>query len=253
MVSDADREAYAKFRQPATSAVISTVLAGLQVDTLVDLGAGTGASLDFPGFTRAHLIEKDPNHIQKSTDRITWQCADFTKLDALPEGDLLLASYSLGEANWKPLLPKMVQATRNYIAIIEPGTPSHFEGIRAMRSSLLKLGMHPIAPCPHTASCPMSGGNWCHFSKRVPRSREHRLLKEGKRGFEDEKYSYLLFSKYPHPLPAARILRYPQKRSGHIHLDLCTAEGNQKKIISKKHPEYKEIKKKDWGSEINML
>ena len=38
----------------------------------------------------------------------------------------------------------------------------------------------------------MAGDDWCHFSQRLARSRDHMLLKDASVPFEDERYSYVV-------------------------------------------------------------
>jgi ribosomal protein RSM22 (predicted rRNA methylase) len=94
----------------------------------------------------------------------------------------------------------------------------------------------------------MTGSDWCHFAVRLERSAEHRQAKDVSLGYEDEKYSYLIASKIPSSLPTARILRPPQRRSGHTILTLCSEGHVQQSTISKKQKDlYKQSRKADWG------
>jgi ribosomal protein RSM22 (predicted rRNA methylase) len=76
-----------------------------------------------------------------------------------------------------------------------------------------------------------AAGDWCHFSVRVPRTREHRRLKGGSLSYEDEKFSYLIAfrSVIPASSPStspspSRIVRHPYVEKGRITLTLCTAD-----------------------------
>lgn len=248
MVTDAHRTVYHHVRKPATTAVLKRILGHLHVGTLLDLGAGEGASLEALSFDKAILIEKDPKLIGASTETVTYLNQDFTRLQELPPCDLLLASYSLNEVNYAPLLARCVAATRDLIAIVEPGTPEGSLRILAIREALLALGMHLVAPCPHEKTCPMP---WCHFSVRLTRSEEHRKIKQASFGHEDEKFAYLIASKKPHTPKGQRIVRHPKKRTGHEIFTLCTTEGAlQETIISKKNSAYKAAKKLSWGDEL---
>ena len=105
-----------------------------------------------------------------------------------------------------------------------------------------------IAPCPHENACPMSGGNWCHFAERLPRTSAHRQLKGADLGYEDEKYSYVVFARQPSALPGARVLRHPRKHSGHVELELCRPDGLRREAVSRKQgARYKQARKLDWG------
>lgn len=51
--------------------------------------------------------------------------------------------------------------------IVEPGVRPSAHLIAALRRGLLHHGLKPLAPCPHTGPCPMSGRGytaWCHFN-----------------------------------------------------------------------------------------
>lgn len=257
--TDVDRLAYLCTRMPATYAVMQRVFQERHtpLTSVVDFGAGLGTSLwALPQSVTLHLIEHDPGLIalgKSLTKRGTWEASDFTKLTDIPPAQVYLFSYALTEIDPKlypSLMEKFFQSVEEEIIIIEPGTPAGFQRILALRTLFLKLGGHLLAPCPHQAACPMEGSNWCHFSERLPRTPWHRMLKEAEKGYEDEKYSYLIVSKKPFEKcqRKKRILRVPNKRRGHILFELCTEEGIQKKIISKKDKDnYKLSKKLKWG------
>jgi ribosomal protein RSM22 (predicted rRNA methylase) len=94
-----------------------------------------------------------------------------------------------------------------------------------------------------------AAGDWCHFSQRVERTSQHRQLKGGALGYEDEKFSYLIAAKDYLPSAAARIVRHPGKHSGHVQLPLCTAEGKiENRTITRSSKEaYKRARKAEWG------
>ncbi len=54
------------------------------------------------------------------------------------------------------------------ILVVEPGIPRSGEFISALRAAFLRQGRPPLAPCPHSGACPLSGGKrgakWCHFA-----------------------------------------------------------------------------------------
>jgi ribosomal protein RSM22 (predicted rRNA methylase) len=91
-------------------------------------------------------------------------------------------------------------------------------------------------------------GDWCHFAARVDRTAEHRRLKDGELGYEDEKFSYLAFSKTPAAHAEARIVRHPQVHGGHIRLTLCTPEGLQSPTVTRSKKEaFRAARKAKWG------
>jgi ribosomal protein RSM22 (predicted rRNA methylase) len=144
-------------------------------------------------------------------------------------------SYALGELMADVRARVLDEAWRatspdGALVIVEPGTPRHFQGVIDARSWLLAHGAAIAAPCPHASACPMAAaGDWCHFSARVPRTREHRRLKGGSLSYEDEKFSYLIATRSrdtssTSPSPS-RIVRHPYFEKGRITLTLCTADG----------------------------
>lgn len=274
ITKEAHRVAYIAFRMPATYAVVHRILeeAASRIPTnsiksLLDLGSGPGTVLwaareIFPDLCEAIALEKDTalasigQRFGASSEdpciaSAKWQIADFAALPKLPNADLITLSYCMGELAENlilPLIDRCWQAANSLLVIIEPGTPPGFERIRAIRKQLIDLGGHIVAPCPHAFACPMSGGDWCHFSERVERSSLHRRIKEGTLGYEDEKYSYIAVSKTPVPLPESRVLRHPLRRSGHVTLTLCTPEGLKNETISRKEGDkYRQAKKAEWG------
>lgn len=53
------------------------------------------------------------------------------------------------------------------LCVVEPGVRPSAHLLAALRRGLLHHGLLPLAPCPHTEPCPMSGRGytaWCHFN-----------------------------------------------------------------------------------------
>lgn len=255
METDQEVLSYLITRLPATYKVACKVFEELEKrypETLfsshLDLGSGPGTmALAFPTSSTT-LVEKDPKLIQigkKLVQSGTWLQADMTKAPLTPH-DLVTFSYSLGElSNKKEMLHKAWTACRHSLILIEPGTPKGFQVILEARKTLLELGALIAAPCPHAHTCPY---DWCHFSERLERQKIHKDLKGGTKGYEDEKYSYLIVSRFP-PTPfQSRLIAPPEKHSGHIRLKLCTPEGIQDIILSRKDQElYRQAKKMELG------
>lgn len=272
IANDDHRLAYLATRLPATYAALSTVLKELsevyedEIDSLLDLGAGPGSSLwavneRFPNINSATLLERDSatvklgkrlaqNGVQPIFNNAQWQIIDLTSTINLTQADLVIISYTLGElskASQQTLIDRAWQVTKKALVIVEPGTQRGFDHILAARKQLLIRGGFLFAPCPHQADCPLESNDWCHFSQRVERTRRHRQAK-GVLPFEDEKYSYMIFTRDQRPLLSARIIRHPVIRMGHIHLNLCTKTGIARNTLSKKDGEtYKRARKADWG------
>jgi ribosomal protein RSM22 (predicted rRNA methylase) len=242
----------------------------IRIESLLDLGAGPGTGLwaaaeVFPELSRATLVEADAEWIaagkqlaQSSIvlgDRdATWIMGDVSKQVPPGKFDLVAASYvvnELGSAEMANLTREAWDRTGKVLIIIEPGTPSGFARVREIRRELIDAGAQMVAPCPHSQSCPMAGDNWCHFAQRVQRTSAHRIAKAGDLGYEDEKYSYVVFARESLKLPGGRIVRHPRKHSGHVEFELCTADGLKRETLSKKHGErYKQARKLEWGETL---
>ena len=276
VATEAHRAAYLAVRMPATYAAISRVFAEIklrapqaEIASLFDLGAGPGTALfaaaeQFPQLPQATLLEADASWIglgkrlAEQSDSPAIQQAQWLKQD-LRSGlscemhDLVAISYTLGElpqAAAEAVLNKAWKCAGKFLVVVEPGTRRGFAAINAARSSLIANKAAILAPCPHHFTCPMAtAGDWCHFSQRVERTSQHRQLKGGALGYEDEKFSYLVAAKSSSPSAGARIVRHPGKHSGHVQLALCTAEGKiENRTITRSSKEaYKRARKAEWG------
>ncbi len=258
-LSEQEVEAYLKARMPATFAAVSAVLKEVSaritepIRSLLDLGAGPGtgglaAREFFPEIEHCTLVERNEAMIKKGKELIEgeWIRADIQSYSP-QEHDLVLFAYSFGEIAGQIEVLKRAWDAAKVLVIVEPGTPRGFENILKAREQLIQWGGKMIAPCPHVKRCPMQS-RWCHFSVRLERTREHRLLKGGQLGWEDEKFSYIAFSKESVEMAKARIIGHPQKLHGNVALQLCSEEGLLEKTISKKEKSlYKQARKAKWG------
>ena len=231
-----EAQAYATSRLPATQAVGEQVLSILKevyphpLPRVLDLGAGLGGSRWlFQNIAQTlFLVEKNPHMLAlgKALQHPlgTFLSGDYKSLD-LPQVDLVWASYTLSELKDPALLfSKLKQMSPKVLIFIEPGTPKGFDVIRLGREVFIEWGYHALAPCGHNAPCPMPTGDWCHFSKRIIRTKGHQRTKGASLPYEDEKFSYVILSKEKGELPP-RIIKRPQKGKGHVHVDLCTKDG----------------------------
>lgn len=265
------RYAYLLTRFPATYHAVAHVLKGIEgqgITSCVDVGAGSlasslAAAFTLPSLEKITSLEQDANLLaigqgllQKMEQSIQRKvhpiCQRISSQESLPASQLVLFSYSLGEMEGeeaRKIVRNAFFATEQWLVIVEPGTPRGFQRILAMRQELLELGGHLVAPCPHAWACPMSTGDWCHFSVRLERSFWHRYVKGAHLGYEDEKYCYLLVSKQAATQGRARVLSSPEKHGGHVRMKLCTSDGKiQEKLFSKKCGlPYQAAKKISWG------
>jgi ribosomal protein RSM22 (predicted rRNA methylase) len=167
-----------------------------------------------------------------------------------PKADLLVASYVLAE------LPEAAaSATARHLwadapqmlVLIEPGTPDGFARVRKARAALITEGAHVAAPCTHDAGCPIEGSDWCHFSQRLPRSRDHMLLKQAKVPFEDERYSYVVVTREK-VASRARILAPPLENKPGITFKLCDENGLRAQFVQVRDKDaYRRVRKLGWG------
>ena len=98
-------------------------------------------------------------------------------------------------------------------------------------------------------------GSWCHFSQRLQLNNFQMETYHMKKGFEDQKYSYLVLRKGPRPYEEQsfswpRLIRRPLKRSGHMHLDYCDADGTFKRTAVTRcqgKARFLDARKSKWG------
>ncbi len=263
---------YAISRMPATySAVYSAVYQTIEnynenLETLLDIGAGTGAVTwavnELLEITEGKCLERENNMINigkqlmrnTKMSKVKWEQFDVLQDDIVEKADIVITSYMINELpenEKETVIKKMWNATNKLLIIIEPGTPAGFNNILKVREKLLNNGGYIIAPCSHQGECKIPKDDWCAFYTRVFRSTIHKQAKKGELGYEDEKFSYIAFSKVPIKINGDRILRHPQIYKGYVNVKLCTKDGIQERKYSKKDGEiYKKVRKLDAGEKI---
>jgi ribosomal protein RSM22 (predicted rRNA methylase) len=275
------RVAYLMVRMPATYAACRRALeetagriAGLAPESFLDLGAGPGtaswaASAVFSTLRSVTLIERDASMANLGRELMrdsssealrsaTWTQGDLSQDLPAKTADVVMLSYVLGELS-APAAERLVQrawaATNQALVIVEPGTKVGFAQIERIRTKMIAAGSEIAAPCPHHEKCPMAAtGDWCHFSQRLERTAEHRRLKKGDLGHEDEKFSYTAFTKLGAQRAESRIVRHPSYRPKQVQLTLCTSEGLKQTTITKSQGErYREAKKAEWGEAFSIF
>ena len=253
-----ERLAYAATRLPATYAASYATLSHLRIlwpqctlFSLLDVGSGSGAAswaacTLFESLNSATLFERDPHLVAlgqqlacstaiPAMNTAQWNTRSLEQA-TLPQADLVIASYVLNELTEKEsanAARAMWQAAGSALALVEPGTTACFQRLKLIRSTLIAEGGHLLAPCPHTSPCPLPENDWCHFTQRVSRTTAHRYSARGL-GLQDEKFSYLIFTKQPVQRAQGRILRHPQRRRGHVHLRICGEGGIRDSVVSRK-------------------
>ena len=272
---EGDALAYALARLPATYAATAAVFAearrmapGFAPSSLLDAGSGPGG-----GSWAAR-------EAWASVGQVTWLDASLPFLSlaarlaagsplagaetrrgdltagAFPTADLVLASYALAEipeTGQAQVVAALWDATGGVLALVEPGTTGGYARILAARATLIAGGAEVLAPCPHHGPCPLAAPDWCHFSVRLARSRDHRLAKGGEVPFEDEKFAYLLAAR-PHVAAQARtprVLARPKAGKPGIELKLCTTDGLEQRFVARRDkPAHARARRLNWGDAL---
>lgn len=272
LTNEAEAVSYAISRMPATYAAVYSafkqILANYneEITSVLDVGAGTGAGTwavnEIGSISQITCLEREKSmsnigkKLMENTvlDNVQWKSYDILQDEIAEKADIVLTSYminELPEQERENAVLKLWKATNKLMVVIEPGTPEGFKNILNIRKLIKEQGGYIVAPCCCNGECPIKENDWCAFYARVARSSIHRQAKGGNLGYEDEKFSYIAFSKIPVEITGERILRHPQINSGFVKVKLCTADGIQEKTYSKKDGEiYKKIKKLDAGEKI---
>lgn len=281
-----ERLAYIAMRMPATVAVLDKVLKELPAIheslSLLDVGSGPGSVLWAASalhLKKVTCVEHERGWVDLAQKlwqgsehqaqlKVEWVIADLAKAK-LPLSDLVVASYSLNELSEKDLekaLASLLEATGRYFVWVEPGTSESFNKMSRMRERLLlDKSLRLLAPCRSQLACPYVrwkeetqalsqapsyAPGWCHFSARLERPSFHRLIKDVKMSYEDEKYCYLIFekTKRDEATPSLRLLEDPKARGGHVRLVGCNEQSEiEELVVSKKEEDYKLARKLSWG------
>ncbi len=272
--NDADALAYALARMPATYAAIVACLNALtdaredfHPESLLDVGAGPGtatwATLQAcPSLQRVNLLDANVAlrrlALTLAAEQMQGAPLDYQQADArsglatMPEADLVIASYMIGELTEDAraaFATELWRKTRDTLLVIEPGTPAGYERIIALRAQLIAQGAHVIAPCPHERTCPLDKPDWCHFAQRLARSRAHKQIKGAELPFEDEKFSYVVLARDAVTQRPARILAPPLVTKADMRLKLCQPDGTASiaSVPRRDKAAYARVRRLGWG------
>jgi ribosomal protein RSM22 (predicted rRNA methylase) len=268
VADDLTARAYLAARLPATYAAIRAALgavADVRPDfaprSLLDFGAGPGTALwaaadCWPGLDAATLVEASPSMRkfgetfagESGVARVAWR----NDTASLEPSDLVTVAYVLDELDpdrRAALVGDLWSLTADTLLIVEPGTPAGWQRILDARALLLRHGAHQVAPCPHAQACPLVAPDWCHFTRRVSRSRAHLQAKGAEVPWEDEKFSYVAVARNPASLPTARVIAPPRAGSGKVELKLCQGNGKAETVLVTKREgaRYKQARRLNWG------
>jgi ribosomal protein RSM22 (predicted rRNA methylase) len=269
----ADVAAYAAYRMPATFEAVCSALEACAATlpdwtpgSHVDVGGGTGAATwavtaTWPGERSVTVLDwaepalalgREIAAANPALRDARWQRARIGADLTVEDTDLVTVSYVLNELSEpdRAALVDAAAAAAQVVAIVEAGTPAGYTRVIEARDRLIHAGLHVVAPCPHSAACPIEPGkDWCHFSARVSRSSLHRQVKGGTLPYEDEKFSYVVATRLPAEPAPSRVVRRPQIRKGQVLLDLCEASGRlARTTVTKRHGDlYKAARDAEWG------
>ncbi|AKJ13541.1 rRNA methyltransferase [Streptomyces incarnatus] len=271
----ADVAAYAAYRMPATFAAVHSALEAFAQaapdwtpGSHVDIGGGTGAATwavtaTWPGERKVTVLDwaepalalgREIAAANPDLRGARWQRARIGADLALDDTDLVTVSYVLNELSEpdRAALVDAAAAAARAVVIVEAGTPAGYARVLEARDRLIRAGLHVVAPCPHSAACPIEPGrDWCHFSARVSRSSLHRQVKGGTLPYEDEKFSYVAATRLPAAPAPSRVIRRPQIRKGQVLLDLCEPDERlARTTVTKRHGHlYKAARDAEWGDQ----
>ncbi len=270
---DLAAKAYLAARLPATYAAVracldsaAEVCPGFAPQSMLDVGAGPGTALwaakqCWPTLQSATMIEASPairavgSGLSQNSGLpdLDWRAGDVVreKLD-FPQADLVTIAYVLDELapeNRQKLIERLWASARQMLVIVEPGTPAGWQRILDARRTLIAEGAIIAAPCPHQLECPLIAPDWCHFSRRVARSRIHRLTKEAEVPWEDEKFIYLAAVRETVEDVEARVIAPTRVGGGKVSIKLCTQDGQaEERLITKRDGEFfRWARRADWG------
>jgi ribosomal protein RSM22 (predicted rRNA methylase) len=279
-----DALAYALSRMPATYAAVTAVLERLlevrpdfHPRALLDVGAGPGtaswAALEiWPDIAQASMIENNRDFVRLARHlgliaphaalrEAEIRAEDITDLRQVYGAyDLTIVSYACTEldpASARRLILELLCSTRGCVVVVEPGTSRDHARLMDLRQASLAAGARVVAPCPHQDGCPLTGGDWCHFSVRLPRSRTHMRLKAATVPYEDEPYSYLVLETgVPAALPvegAGRVLKPARQAKSGVVFDACLPDGRHGPVAisSRDKVAFKVAKKTGWGDLVS--
>ncbi len=269
-----DAIAYALSRMPATYAAVSAVLEELQARagefspaTMLDAGSGPGTAAWAAAEVYPDVALTLMDHNRQFLDLAGTLGsaigagsavpieADLSRFELDRAFDLVTCAYALTElpdASLGAVVDRLWRHCGGVLVLVEPGRPRDYERLLQVRDRLIGQGGNVLAPCPHERACPLVEPDWCHFSVRLNRSRDHMRMKGGTLGYEDEKFSYLIVGRAGTGARAeGRVLRRPEENKFSVTLAVCAEEGLEQRVIpSRDKPAFKRAKKLDWGDAV---
>ncbi|RFC69107.1 MULTISPECIES: small ribosomal subunit Rsm22 family protein [Mesorhizobium] len=279
LADDLSVKAYLAARMPATFAAIRSSLAMLEQAlpafsprSILDVGSGPGTGLwaaqdCWPELAKADALEASDaasrvgRHLAQELHllQVQWHSGDAAQtLSSMSAADLVTLCYVLDELppeSLPALIRHLWKLASFALVIVEPGTPAGWARILTARTILIESGAHIAAPCPHEGRCPLSPPDWCHFARRVARTRIHRVTKGGDVPWEDEKFIFLAATRSPPDERFSRVIAPPKHAKGRVDLKLCDSNGNADfRTITKREGEsFRVARRADWGDALDLI
>lgn len=273
--------AYGLSRLPATYAAISTVLAelrerapGFQPAQTLDAGAGPGtaswaAAAAWPGIASVTMMDRNRQFLDVAAELAKASGSEALAGARMLEGslgrapplegefDLVIAGYALTELSDDDLadaVDELWRCCRGALVLVDPGRPRDYVRLMQMRDRLIDAGAQVIAPCPHRHACPLVGPDWCHFSVRLARSRDHMRMKGASLGYEDEKFSYLIVARLGIGAAApGRVIGPPAVNKFSVTVRVCAPEGARDMVVAKREADAHRLARKlSWGDPTDL-
>ena len=271
--SPGDVAAYLATRAPATYAAVehvcrsvTLVRPGWSPISLLDLGAGPGtaswaATREWPGIATVTLAEAEPEMVSVGKSlaaaasgalrNATWIVGDAGSIDR--EADLVMASYLVGEIDpaAQAAFVRAWALTRDTLVVVEPGTTDGYRRIIAARQEALDGGGTVLAPCPHEARARSQAATGATSPTRSPARGHTDSRRTPSAASRTRSSATSSCRRSTHLRPQARVIRRPDRRQGHVVLDLCTDGRLERRIVSKSDgPDYRAARKLAWGDAL---
>ncbi len=276
-----DALAYAMSRMPATYAAIShafqetrELIGDFAPRTLLDAGAGPGtaswaACSTWPELNGITMLDHNRQFLAlaeglaRASDVPALRGVEIRRGELVALGDaegtrydLVTLAYALTELPDERLgrtVLDLWDRTGGVLVVVEPGRPRDYRRLMRMRDALIAVGARIVAPCPHADACPLAGDDWCHFSVRLARSRDHQTLKNARLGYEDEKFSYLVVARPPLLGKGgwSRVIKPPAATKFSIDTEVCATTGLARRRVLKREGEaFKKARRLEWGDRM---
>ena len=266
--------AYSLSRMPATYGAVynaffqtlDTIERQVKLKTLLDVGAGTGAATlaiaNQININKIICLEREDAMLNlgkillEASDKKEIRDAIWIKQDLMKDSimetikekaDIIVVSYMLNEldeTNRLKLVENLWNQTNQILLIVDPGTPKDFKNMMQIKRFLVNKGARVIAPCANERECSLPSNDWCHFLCRVERTKWQKDIKMATVPYEDEKFTYLAFSKEDIGRTKNRVIRPSINKTNFIQVKLCEENKVSEKIYTRKDKEmYKKAKK----------